>query len=95
MAGHRERFQQTLTAMAGCGVLLGLAAMPLLAVAQQEPIPAFVGLLWLALLFWSLAINAHILRHALSVPFGIGLVLSTLYAITVFMLVQWLFPQGT
>jgi hypothetical protein len=32
----------------------------------------FPALLWLLLMIWSLTITGHILRHALSVSFGIG-----------------------
>jgi hypothetical protein len=92
--GTLVRYQQTLSAMAGVGVVFGWLALPVLLMASQDPVPAVAGLLWLGLLFWSLGVNAHILRHALDVPFGFGLVLATLYAVTVFVLVQWLFPMG-
>lgn len=92
--GMLGRYQQTLSAMAGVGVIFGWMALPVLLMAAREPVPAVAGMLWLGLLFWSLAVNAHILRHALEVPFGLGLVLATLYAVTVFTMVQWLFPPA-
>ncbi len=92
VTGKQARFNQTLSALSGTGALLGIVAVPLVLAVQQEPAPPLVGLLWLVVMFWSLAVRAHILRHALSVPFGVGLVLSAAYAVTVLWLVQWLFP---
>jgi len=54
-----ERLAQTLSALAGTGAVIQLIAWPLLAT------PALLGLL-----IWNLAINAHILRHALELRLG-------------------------
>ena len=92
LSGKQARLNQTLSALAGTGALLGLVALPLVLAVQQDPAPPLAGLLWLVVLFWSLAVRAHILRHALSVPFGVGLVISAVYAVILLWLVQWLFP---
>lgn len=62
---HPERLAQTLSALAGTGAVIQLIAWPLLAT------PAL-----LALLVWNLAINAHILRHALEVRLGPAILIS-------------------
>lgn len=90
--GKKERIVQALTALAGTGALLGVVALPLVMVVQQDPVPALAALLWMGLLAWNLAVRAHVLRHALSAPFGVGLVLSALYAVVVVLMIQWLFP---
>lgn len=63
-----ERLHQTLTALLGSGALLGLAAWPFIGIQNS--------VLQFALLLWNLAVVAHILRHALSVPLGLGIIIS-------------------
>lgn len=92
--GKPARFNQTLSALAGTGALLGLLALPLVLMAL-DPVPAWAGLLWLALLFWNLAVRGHILRHALEIPFGMGLLLSAGYALVLIWLVRWWLPAPT
>ena len=80
---RRERINQTLTALAGSGALLTLLSLPLLAwldetkAAGDEP-GAWLLIFWL-LVLWSFAVMAHIVRHALSVPFFVGLVVAFAY----------------
>jgi hypothetical protein len=57
-----------------------------------EPVPAWAGLSWLVLLFWSLAVRGHILRHALEITFGMGLLVSAGYALVLIWLVRWWLP---
>lgn len=75
------RTTQTVTALAGTGVVLSVVALPVvlwLTLAQgrhaDTGIPA---LLWLGLFAWNLLISAHILRHALDSGFllAIGITL--------------------
>ncbi|MDP1707762.1 MAG: hypothetical protein Q8L89_01595 [Gammaproteobacteria bacterium] len=66
-----ERFYQTLAALMGSGALLGLLAWPI--VAMQNVTAQIV------MLVWNLAVVAHILRHALSVPLALGILASLGY----------------
>jgi hypothetical protein len=76
--GHRPRYLQTLAAFAGTGLLFSLLFLPVAWIAAgvpavdpgAPPLPAQVALGWLtlALLGWKLAINGHILRHAMDWP---------------------------
>jgi hypothetical protein len=78
LRARRERYLQTLAALAGAGLLFTLAFLPLalLAADVPEPVPEvapqarYVLLGWLALLMigWKLMINAHIYRHAMDWP---------------------------
>ena len=92
----RERTVQTLTALAGAGTVIGLLAWPVSlwlhgAHEANEPSPV-LGVLLLAVLGWSLAVSAHILRHALSAPFYIGLLISIAFYWISIRVLSSLFP---
>ena len=95
----QERTVQTLTALAGAGTVIGFLAFPISlwlhdAQAANEPSPALLVLL-LAVLAWSLTVSGHILRHALSAPFYVGLLVSVgFYWISVRVL-HGFFPVGS
>ena len=59
----------------------------------NEPLPV-LGLLLLAVLGWSLAVSAHILRHALSAPYYIGLLISVAFYWISVSILSTLFPLG-
>ena len=93
-----QRFVQTLTSLAGTGMILGLAALPLVQLAasahrNDAPMSGLV-LGWLILLAWSISVQAHIFRHALSVRYGIGLMLAGLHTVLAISLIETLFPQA-
>ncbi len=83
LRGYPERMLQTVTALAGTGALLDAIALPLGLWAIPPGVEAgeaggaggalLARLLYLALLAWSWLVQAHVFRHALSVPFGVGL----------------------
>ena len=91
------RINQTLSALAGTGSLMGVIALPLLLTigpgTVTEPVPAPLVSLWLLLLLWNLFIMAHIIRHALSSSFAIGFGISLLYALFSMQVITTLFPQ--
>ena len=75
---HLPRLDQTLTALAGCSVLLGILVMPVLAVFYQydetQPMANWLLLILMAIMLWSLMVTAHIIRRALecSAPAAVG-----------------------
>lgn len=82
--GKQERSSQTITALAGTGVILQLIAWPVLFWLSgfDDPNSGYLafprwGLLLLVL--WNVMIIAHILRHALSVALPIAIGISVLY----------------
>lgn len=95
-ARYLPRVTQTLTALAGTNGVLGILSLPLIFWLEQNrayhsdiTLPV---LLLLSLFVWNFIVYAHILRHALTVHFFIGLLLTTVtYSITVKILTQ-LFP---
>jgi len=79
------RLVQTLTALAGTGALFELLALPLLRATELSP-------LLFGLMIWSIAVSAHILRHALSVPFALGMLASLGYVVVNLVVMSALFP---
>ena len=90
------RIVRTLTAMAGSDVVIGVAALPITAwlhnVADGPTASGIPGLLFLALVAWNLVVAGHVLRHALSGPLPLGIVLAlVLYMLSV-NIMHTLFP---
>jgi hypothetical protein len=84
LSAHRkpQRVSQTVTALAGCEVLLGALALPLTAwfYAVEEGSARIVpSLLSLVIIVWSVVVTVHILRHALQVSQGIALLFALGY----------------
>ena len=93
-----ERTVQTLTALAGAGAVIGFVAYPLSlwlhdAHGADTASPA-LGLALLLVLGWSLTVSAHILRHALSAPFYLGLLVSIAFYWISLKILGSLFPLG-
>ncbi len=97
--GHTRRFPQTFSALTGSGALLSLVSWPfmlmLLRLPEGDADAALPSLLIVLLMFWSIAVIAHILRHALSSSYAMGVLLALLYAIVSWNLGTLLFPQAT
>jgi len=85
---HHNRLVQTLTALAGCEVLLGLLGIPPTALfyAGAQDIAAMLSLL---LLGWNIAIAAHIFRHAVGVTLGMGFFYAIVYILISISLVDF------
>jgi len=97
LTGKSARLVQTLTALAGTGVVLGIVGLPLAlqaARAQQAgETPAILAVAWLLMLGWSITVQAHIFRHALTVRFGLGLVVAGLHTVLAVALLAVFFPE--
>jgi len=72
---RQPRFRQTMTAMLGARVLLGVLQVPLVSALAKAPPDAqnpqvgFAGILWLLLLVWSIDISAFVFSRALERPY--------------------------
>ena len=82
-----SRFNQTATALFATAALLSLINLPLLLMAEP-PIPAGLAMLILGGLFWSLAVDGSIWRHALDRSFGFGISIAVLLFIVHFAIMQ-------
>lgn len=80
------RFNQTVAALFGTGALISLVNLPLW-FSSQAPLPAPLVMLALIALFWSIAVDGHIWRHALNSSFAGGLMVAVLvffFQLTIF-----------
>ena len=90
---HPRRFEQTLSALTGTGALIGLLALPLVVWITQQGSEGDIqlpSLLLLALMAWSIAIMAHILRHALNIPLWAGALSALGYTFLSWTLAGWI-----
>jgi len=82
---HLPRLHQSLLAFTGCGVLLGLAVMPFLAMFYQydetEPMANVLLLVMMMMMLWSLMVTAHIFRRALDCSAPVSVAWTVLYVI--------------
>jgi hypothetical protein len=96
LQARTARVNQTLSALAGSGTVLGLFSLPLVLFLEPgqtaEQLPLLVPVFWLCLFFWSLAVVAHIMRHALSTSFAMGIAISVLYALVSMQILATVFP---
>ena len=67
-----------MAALAGTGFVFGLLAALILLQLDPDKAQPDLALLYLGLFGWSLAVDAHIYRHALSLNMGIGILLAVL-----------------
>ena len=91
LRGFGMRIQQTISALAGTGFIFGLVSIYLLSLIDVERPQVELAALYMVLFFWSLAVDGHIYRHALSSKMGTGLLVAvTVFAIN-FVLLRALF----
>ena len=78
-----ERWVQATTALTCTGVIFSVAAIPLFYllayIGQEEPVALWLFLLVAILLIWNVAVMAHIMRHALSSSFAVGVIAALFY----------------
>jgi hypothetical protein len=87
----KSRLPQTLTTLAGAGLIFGFISIFLVHQADPEAIQPLLALMWLALFLWSLAVDANIYRHALSITMSLGMLLAVLIFAATFILIQTVF----
>lgn len=97
LRGVGQRWMQTTTALTGSGSVLTLFAIPVFFWGDHVGHDAYFGaptLLAIALLTWNVAVVAHILRHALSVPFAVGVLAALAYLWIISVIVAGVLPMG-
>ena len=83
--GFQSRYKQTLTALAGAGIILNLVGFPLMIWLNQtdklDQASSVAMLFIIALMFWSLMVIAHIFRQAINIKAGTAAMLTVVYTI--------------
>ena len=91
------RFLQPATALLGAGALIGLVAfvpLSLLPSGQPSQQSALAGLLFLALIVWSILVTGHILRHSLDLRLSQGVVVAIVYNLLAYHLISGIFGEA-
>ena len=97
LKGRPARSMQTVTALAGAGVILRLIVLPLYLFAGVGSGAALVGYnlaitLMLMLVGWGVVVMGHVLRHALETHLVLAFMLALVYLILCFYLTLILLP---
>ena len=93
-----NRWTQTVTALAGTGIVFGLLLMPAV-IALPEPdamtaIQQILSILLYLVLIWYVVVLAHIFRHAMSSSFALGVFVSITYLLMgVFIELTFVYPD--
>ena len=94
--GKLARLVQTLSAMAGAGIVISLVVAPVLlaldTVEPGSPMAMLPALLWVGIFCWSIGVSGHILRHALGVSLIAGLLFSVAYVLITLDILSRIFP---
>lgn len=88
---HTERFAQTLSALAGVGVVFNSITWALLAQSDPTSNQPALALTWFAVFIWSLFVDANIYRNSLSVPLAMGMLVTVLTLAVSYVLIEMLF----
>lgn len=92
------RFNQTLIAQFGSGIVLSVFAIPVVVMmqyAENNNVDISSGvILWMILFIWEIAVTAHILRHAISTSLMQGFMMAILYPLVYFRLFSLLIPTS-
>ena len=94
---YLDRWVQTITALCGTGVILGIFIFPLVYGGAQNQyetwLQQIIIILFLIMVIWNIAVLAHIVRNAISTSLGIGIAIAILYIWMSSLLISMLFPE--
>jgi predicted neutral ceramidase superfamily lipid hydrolase len=94
---HLDRMLQTMSALFGTGLILGIFIFPLVYGGVQNQYESWlqqiIVLLFLIMVIWNVVVLAHIVRHAISTSMGIGIMIAILYIWMSSLLITMLFPE--
>ncbi len=91
---HMERFAQTLSALAGVGIVFNTVTWVLLTQSDPASNQPALALTWFAVFIWSLFVDANIYRHSLSVTLSLGMLITVLTLAASYVLIEMLFLVG-
>ena len=91
---HTERFTQTLSALAGVGIVFNAITWALLTRSDPALNQPMLAMSWLSVFIWSLFVDANIYRQALSTTLSMGMLITVLILAASYILIEMLFLVG-
>ena len=85
------RFPQTLTALVGVGIVFNFLTWILLTQSDPATNQPMLAMIWFGVFIWSLFVDAHIYRNALSVKLATGMLITVLALATSYVLIEMIF----
>jgi|GEM_PF-838103 len=93
--GHMERLPQSLSALTAVGIVFNTMIWALLTQSNPAIDQPTLALMWVMVFFWSLFVDASIYRHALSVSFSTGVLITVLLLAASYTMIELLFIKGS
>ena len=91
---HLERFVQTMSTLTAVGIFFNAITGALLSVSDPTVHQPILAMIWFAVFIWSLFVDAHIYRNALSVPYAIAMLITVLVLAASYVLIEMVFILG-
>jgi hypothetical protein len=91
LRGKSARLPQTLSALAGVGLIFGLMSIVLISQAVPGQDQPTLALIWFGVFLWSLVVDAHIYRQTLSITMSLGVLVAVVIFACNFFLIQAVF----
>lgn len=97
IGAHPERYMQTVSALAGTGVIIGMLALPLAYSLYKSTVyggaNAPILFAYILVFAWLLVVYGHIYRHALSTGLFTGVLVGLGYIILTSVVIESVFPS--
>jgi hypothetical protein len=90
--GKPARYYQTATALLGTDAVISFCALPVMSALSAQMWPNVAIILLLLMMLWHLVVTGHILSHAFSRSFWLGLILAFCYIVISYRVIDFLFP---
>lgn len=91
---YPERLPQTLSALAGVGVVFTILSFLFLSQVDPEKQQPVLAMAWFAVFFWSLMVDAHIYKNALSITRAQGMLIAVLLLASSYVLIEFAFKTS-
>ena len=88
---HMERFAQTLSALAGVGIVFNTITWALLTQSDPALNQPLLAMVWFGVFIWSLFVDSNIYRHSLSVTLSMGMLITVLTLAVSYVVIETLF----
>lgn len=88
---HPERFAQTLSALAGVGIVFNAITWALLSQSDPAANQPLLAMTWFSVFIWSMFVDANIYRHSLSITLSMGMLITVLTLAASYVLIEMLF----